>query len=291
MQKKYKFTRRFLLGFLIMSLILFSQDIQAKEASNKVVFSWKTDAVNKGGQELFELLESVGANVVYQNISADTKNKTIKKFLKNAYKRDISVYLLVGQPDWVLDDDKAPYMEEVKRIEKYNKLVKQKETIKGIVFDVEPYTIEEWDIQKEVLMENYLSAMKNTYKEAKKKKISMVACIPYFYEELGMKAELKDLMKNACDEVAVMNYYRGKEIKHIKTEAKYALKYGKKLINIYEFQPSGTHGLIEQNTYYDLGLKAAEKNFKKMKKKYKKQDISMGLHDAETLKKLVQESH
>lgn len=260
---------------------------KTKKTEDKVVFSWRSSAIENKGKELFALLKKTGANIVYQTIPADADDKTIKNFLKNAYKNGVSVYMLEGDADWSLEYRKTPYVDALNRVEKYNKLVKKKYRIKGVVFDVEPYTLDEWDEQKDDMMYNYVESMKKTYKVAKKKKLSMVACIPYFYEEKGMKKQLIDLIKNGCSEVAVMNYYRKNEKKHIKTEAQYTRKYKKRLINVYEFNPPGKYGLIDINTYYDKGLKTANKNFKKIKKYYKKQEVIMGLHDAEILKELI----
>ena len=36
-----------------------------------------------------------------------------------------------------------------------------------------------------------------------------------------------------------MNYYRGKEAEHLRTEAELACRYGKRLLTIYELQPPG----------------------------------------------------
>lgn len=287
MKKRITLILSCLLCMFVMFGIVKSCSAKGEKTEEKVVFSWKSAAIENKGEELFDVLDKVDASIVYQNIPSDADDKTVKQFLKNAYKHGISVYLLAGDHEWCLKYRKSPYVNVVKRAEKYNKLVKKKYRIKGVVFDVEPYTLDEWDKDKDDLMYNYVESMKKTYKVAKKKKLSMVACIPYFYEEKGMKTELIDLIENGCDEVAVMNYYRKKEKKHIKTEAKYAQKYEKKLINVYEFNPPGTHGLIEINTYYNKGLKKANKNFNKIKEHYKKQEVIMGLHDAEILKEMI----
>lgn len=65
-----------------------------KKSEDKVVFSWRSSAIENKGKELFAVLKKAGANTVYQTISADADDKTVKDFLKNAYKNGVSVYML-----------------------------------------------------------------------------------------------------------------------------------------------------------------------------------------------------
>ena len=106
----------------------------------------------------------------------------------------------------------------------------------------------------------YVENCKHVYQVAQSYGIPVEICIPYWWDSAyGFDEGLEDLIANACDSVAVMNYYKaGKEIKHIADELALCEKYDKPIVNITEMQAPGTHGLTENNTYYNDGVDAVE---------------------------------
>ena len=101
------------------------------------------------------------------------------------------------------------------------------------------------------------------------------------------RSGLEELIKNGCDSIAVMNYYRGAEIKNIATEIELAQKYGKGIITIYELQKADGHGVKEINTYYNSGLAALKKSYASLLEAYPEQTISMAYHDYRALKEVL----
>ena len=108
-----------------------------------------------------------------------------------------------------------------------------------------------------------------------------------FYDDKDA-SEYLELLIQSCDSIAIMNYYRGKEIENIRFEVDLASKYGKQVLNIYELKAPGEHGLKEINTYHELGIKAAEENFTILKATFRKStNISFALHDFVALKEVM----
>lgn len=160
--------------------------------------------------------------------------------------------------------------------------------LQGIVLDIEPHTLKEFKENPKAVMTSFVKCLKVTYAFAKQKSLTVIVCLPYYYDTLGFTAELETIIRKAADEVAVMNYYRDKEIEHIQTEAKLCSRYGKPIHTIYELQPPGKHGLTDQNTYYNQGLQAVSKNFKKIQAVYTKQDIRHSFHEYRFFKELAE---
>ena len=158
---------------------------------------------------------------------------------------------------------------------------------KGVVYDVEPYLLEEWKQEPWTVMDSLAEGMREAVLLAHEKGLEVIYCIPYYYDTLGLTSQLETLVRDCCDQVAVMNYYRGKEAEHIQTESALAKKYGKALITIYELKAPGGHGLVEENTYHSQGLKAARDNFSQLQEVYGEQTISMAFHDYEALKEVI----
>ena len=250
------------------------------------LFSWKKDAV-ESWEMLLSDAKSLEITEVYQNISDSLESDTVKSFLNEAAKQQVNVYLLAGEAEWALEEERDELIEEIDRLAVLNTLVEEEAQIKGIMLDVEPYLLEEWEEDSDEIMQSYVENMRCAYTYAREQGITMVLCIPYFYNNKGYEKELELLIAEACDEVAVMNYYRDAETSNIKEEAAYAGKYGKPITTIYEMKEAGTHGLTEQNTYYNFGFEAVRKNYAALCEIYKEQEIKMAYHDYEAVKEVM----
>ncbi|MFR0978575.1 MAG: hypothetical protein ACLSFJ_03765 [Holdemania filiformis] len=107
-----------------------------------------------------------------------------------------------------------------------------------------------------MLLRQYAEQMTAYYKYAQKLGLEVVICLPYWYDK-DYAAPLEQLIGQACDQAAIMNYNRHDEAGQLAKEAEYAQRYHKTLIHIYEFIAPGKHGLESGNTYHDASLDAA----------------------------------
>lgn len=273
----------------ILSVCICMGSVKKEEEAepDRMLFSWYKSAITKESDKLFSTMKELKANKLYQYFPASLKDEEVVEFLTKAKEEGIEVFLLTGEREWAFDGNGKAQIAILEKIERLNALVPQDAGIKGVVYDVEPYLMEEWETEADQIMRTYLHAMKKTHDEAQKKGLCMVACIPYHFDTKGYEYELKELIKDGCDEVAVMNYYRKQEIALIKTEASYAKKYNKPITSIYEFKPVGVHGLVSENTYNRKGVKAAVENFEELRKKYSGQQVNMGYHDYEDIKEVM----
>ncbi|WP_017415375.1 hypothetical protein [Clostridium tunisiense] len=252
------------------------------------LFSWKDSEVLEGRAQLYETMKDLKLNTIYQSFSEDLQEKDILNFVREATDKKISVYLLTGAPQWALEESGETMLSEVEKVININKSLEKSAGIKGVLFDVEPYLLDEWDKQsREKIMDGLVANMKKTYEKAHENGLEVIACIPYFYDDFGFSQQVEELIKASCDSLAVMNYYQGKEQKHIENEEALTNKYGKELINIYEMQAPGKHGLIDKNTYHEEGLNSVEKNFAELKKSFNGRKISIAFHDYAALKEII----
>lgn len=248
-------------------------------------------------------MKEQGLTVLYQNISSkNSRQEQMSVFAETAMEEGITVYYLTGAPSWGLDPEGAQLCEAVEEAAAYNRRIKRKflerrkkdgetwETapqLAGIMFDVEPYTLDEWDKNPDKVMNSFVSGMTKAYALAKNYGLEVIVCIPFHYDNKGQQKGLEGLIKNSCDSIAVMNYYRGAEIKNIATEIELAQKYGKGIITIYELQKADGHGVKEINTYYNSGLAALKKSYASLLEAYPEQTISMAYHDYRALKEVL----
>lgn len=257
---------------------------QTSDVSN-ILFSWKRDAVVEKSQLLFQTAKEQNINIIYQSFNQSLSNRQIAAFIQDAISHDIEIYLLDGKPSWGTESNGESMKKVLERVDSYNK--ENLETpIKGVLLDVEPYTLDNWEDDQNSIMEDYLSGVKETYYFSREMGIEFALCISCFYDTWGYEDILEQLIQH-CDTVVVMNYQRGNELKQLKTEASFAKKYEKQIINVYELQKEGEHGITERNTYYHVGLDALYKNFKELKKELLGVKLSYGLHEFEALQEVI----
>lgn len=244
------------------------------------IFSWKGEFVQKASEKDFKKLFEAGITQIYQGFSGSAEAGDIKAFIESASVNNIGVYYLSGSPKWGLEDDAKSCIREIERAYELNKELETGK-IKGIVLDVEPYLTDDWGEDKEEVMSLFTENMARAYEASRGLDFELILCIPYYYDTEGFEKELEILIGECCDKIAVMNYYRDNESKHIETELSFAEKYEKQLINIYELKEPGEHGLTDKNTYYNYGMESVYDSFEEIKTYFGDSSIAMALHDIE----------
>lgn len=273
----------------IFFIIVLGFTLNKKDLEGRALFSWSSYEVTEGRTELFQTMEKLKLNALYQHFSTELQQEDIEQFLLDAADKEIKISLLTGDASWALDKEAENMIHTIERVVQINSNLDERERIKSIVFDVEPYLLEEWDEEtSEEIMDNFVRGAKIAYNKANENELEVIVCIPYYYDKIGHSKQLEELIRLGSDSIAVMNYYKNKEANHIKEEVALADKYGKTVINIYELQAPGQYGLEDENTYYNDGVAAIEKNFTNIKEEYYGKDIIIAFHEYNALKEVLE---
>ena len=201
------------------------------------------------------------------------------------------MYALLGAVEWGYEEDGATLLAHLEKIVQYNVQSSEKEKFDGVMLDIEPYISDSWKENPEEYMDRYISCMKKGYKFAQKNHLRTAICIPRHYDNQGLTSGLEELIKETCDEVAVMNYSCGNEIEAIRTEAALSEKYGKELHCILEFQEVGKHGLTENKTYRNKGIDNAKETWEKLQKEYKNINVTRDYHWSRPVREMLSLIH
>ena len=231
----------------------------AKEC-DRAMYSWDHDFIYLADEPMLQkVMELTECNILYQEISPNASAEDVTAFLQRRGEKGQTVYYLCGNASWAIEKDASSMLREVERVIAYNEAAGEHKFV-GIQFDVEPYCLTDFEDNADEYMAQYVKNSKLAYEAAHEAGLLVEICIPYWWESAyGYYDELEELIANACDSVAVMNYYKmDKEAYHIEHEVALCKKYDKRIINITETIPPGLHGLTENNTYYNDGIDAIE---------------------------------
>lgn len=244
------------------------------------LFSWFLEPMMEP-EKILTWLQTHHIKRLYQFATPDYSVDDFQAFLKKAKEFDLDIYLLNGEPEWALDSTAQEMLNYLAWTRKFQG------DVKGIVFDIEPYSLEEYKENPQKVMTTFVEAMVKVYAQAHTQHLEIILCLPYFYDIYGFEVELETLIKKACDGILVMNYYRGKEIEHIQTQVILCERYNKYIETIYELQPAGLFDLTDQNTYYIKGLPAAYENYKQLSKAYSEKPIELSFHELRYFTELI----
>lgn len=252
------------------------------------IFSWSSSQLDPSEFEsVSELLKMNRINQIYQSFSENSiVNASASDFIKNMKINNIDTFYLSGDPSWATERRNRSMRAKIDLIYEYNKKVDSNSQFSGIVFDVEPYLLSDWKEDTDRVMEKFLSNMIDTYEYAKQFDISVIICIPYWFDN-NYYDILERLISGACDKVAVMNYARNKEIKNIANEVNIAKEYKKQIVCITEIQPPSGTSIPDSITYYNYGLNVIWRMWNQVYSYFDYDDLSFSYHQYKQLKEFI----
>lgn len=254
----------------------------------KGMFEWKEERIEQP-EIAGEIIDQFQITDWYQELGLPIEHKKTAQFVKQLHGQNVKVYALVGETDWGYESEGQSLIQYLEELVQYNKKRMPAERFDGVMVDVEPYTRSRWKKDPEENMKLYVSGMIAAYRFAQEHDLIFIACIPRHYDDQGLTQQLETLIRDGCDEVAVMDYDCGAEAEKIETEAQLASKYDKALHCILEFQEVGKHGLTEDKTYRNKGLAAAEAAWEKVDQAFPEMRIVYDYHWSMPLMEMMKE--
>lgn len=247
------------------------------------MFEWDESSILRI-EEALDLVSRLGITHWYQEIEfSDLDSQELSAFIEAMTETNVEVYALAGAKEWGYESDGASLIAYMENVRRYNEEVASEQRIKGIMADVEPYILKDWEENKQANMETYVSGMVKAHEWAEDNSLLLIVCIPRHYDDQGLVEQLETLISMGCDEVAVMDYECGMEVERIETEALLAIRYGKPLHCILEFQEVGKHGLTENKTYYNKGIEAAREVWRQVDAAFGEAELIRDYHWTEPI--------
>ncbi len=171
--------------------------------------------------EFFEKLSFYNINEIYifQSSSDITiENSSLRSFIKNAYSKDIKVYLLVGDTDY-LDDDKMNLMinQLYDDLDSFNKNVEYNERIAGVSYDAEVWLNTDYAWTENIETRNkHIQFINKTVDYANSKSLEAIFTIPFWlvqYDvtENGTTINMFDKITQIAERINILAYRDTKE--------------------------------------------------------------------------------
>ncbi|MDR3711005.1 MAG: hypothetical protein P4L33_22105 [Capsulimonadaceae bacterium] len=148
--------------------------------------------------------------------------ESLRRFLRAAHGRGLSVYYLCGDPAWATPAQQPRALASLNAVIAFNARGKRGEQYDGITYDVEPYLVKGWPSQD--LRDGYLELLQRsgTIIRASRQRFTMTAVIPRWFSNPELNG-LDQRVIDASDGIVIMDYVTtasrlvndaGKELSH-----------------------------------------------------------------------------
>lgn len=259
---------------------VFNGKLQINSIVNNIIdtamYSWDTVYLESMYiNDVYQILNDLKVKKIYHSFS-DLTDVNITQKVIDLTNNEFEVYYLTGDPSWW--NKPASINSKIDMINTYN-VNNPDNKIKGIVLDVEFYTLDEWDDTPQVMIETLTDTYQEVKLYANNLEIEVIFCIPYWLDS-SYEENLEELI-SISDRISVMNYNRNILIKGIEKEVQIAKTYNKEVENISEFKISSPSE--EFLTFHDLGINAAHQEWQKIKNNFNYNKLSFAYHDLESI--------
>ncbi len=243
---------------------------------NKGIFSWSSEQILQSNRaDTLYWTKYLKMNEIYQSGLFRVSTNELTSFVKDLKtKNNTDVYSLTGDPTWFNKVDS--FKTRIDQVKNYNTNVASDSKIKGIVFDVEPWTLgsENWT------QEEYAATIKQAYEYAKANNVEMVMVIPFWLD-----TSISESIIQNSDKIIVMNYNIRNPVKFIEEEVILAKKYNKKIVSAAEtMKVNPDYGVDEYTTYYYVGIDRLKSDWKLIDDTYRYENLEFSLHDFKNVK-------
>ena len=254
------------------------------------LFSWEGDyMLPEHERSVQKVMEALGCSAIYQEVSEDIQEDVVLDYLDRRKAAQQDVYYLAGRAEWGLSPDGEPMVRELEKVLKWNQKAGGRGNFAGIVWDVEPYALDEWEEDPQKVMDRFVKNCIRVYEQMKAQHLNMIVCIPIFYQRESLAPYLERLIRSGCDAVAVMNYSKEDEAGQIAFDVELARKYDKGILHITEMQRPGKHELTEENTYYNDGIGAVSDSHKRLAQTFDYSRLGFSWHYLKPILEIMEE--
>ena len=179
---------------------------------NYTIWSWNDEEIINP-EAFAAFCNAYKINRVYQHISTSTVSlEDIRKFVGTMQKNRVSVNWLTGDPSWALADHHYHIVNQIQKVVSYNMSIQNDyEKIGTIQFDIEPYTLAEWETDQASVVKQFQDAIVLMYNESLAKQLSLNVCIASWFDGVTYDNEygqgnLFDFVSKHSSSTVIMAY-------------------------------------------------------------------------------------
>lgn len=167
--------------------------------------------------EFLDAMEFYGITEIYYSIGANklvNNRDMVEVFVKNAYARNMKVYLLTGEKTWLYEDSyQTAIYNMFDKVEEYNSLVDYDARLAGVSYDVEVWTNSEFNWKNnDASRYQQVKFIETAQEYAESKNLSVIHCLPFwivqydYTDDEGITRNVYDSITQIANDTILMVY-------------------------------------------------------------------------------------
>lgn len=216
-------------------------------------YIWEASQVtDDGGDHILAFAKQQKINWLYVRLDLDQPYSSYRSFVKRAKAQGIEVHAMGGHPIWGKKENRPRIKRLIDYVKNYNAEVEPDERFEGIHLDIEPYTLPEWEANRNTLLTEWASNIAYFQEETKKdSNLETSADLAVWldtYPLPGKDISVTEFMIDTLDHVSLMAFRNTAEGSNgisavVSQEMEIADRLGKRLLISVEMKENfeGTH--------------------------------------------------
>ncbi|NUU78855.1 hypothetical protein [Paenibacillus xylanilyticus] len=234
-------------------------------------YIWEASQVmDDGGQHILEFAAEQHINFLYVRLDLDQPYSSYRSFVKRARAQGIEIHAMGGHPIWGRTENRPRIERLINYVKNYNAEVEPDERFQGIHLDIEPYTLPEWNSDRDALLAEWSANIAFFQEETKKdSSLETSADLAVWLDTFPLPGEdmsVSEFMIRTLDHVSLMAFRNKAEGSNgiaavVSQEMEIADRLGKPLLISVEMKENyeGTH-----ISFYDTGAAEMERELAKL---------------------------
>ncbi|WP_146113477.1 hypothetical protein [Paenibacillus sp. PCH8] len=141
----------------------------SKQPEIRGTYIWEASQVtNDGGEHILEFAREQDINWLYVRLDLDQPYSSYRSFVKRATAQGIEIHAMGGHPIWGKEENRPRIQRLIDYVKNYNAESEPDEQFEGIHLDIEPYTLPEWESNRDTLLTEWAANIAYFQEETKK---------------------------------------------------------------------------------------------------------------------------
>ncbi len=179
-------------------------------AQGRATWIWRHRRWLSDPASLVRQLKAAGMTTVYVSVpltgspSRVAHSDALARFIAVASDSAIDVWAVEGDPAAITPEGKSDFRHRARAFVTFNSDRPADQRLHGIQYDIEPYLIRGFDLDRDGWLSAYLETLRDLSEIAS---VPLEAAVPFWWAELQLDAEpVIDAMADYVDGITVMNY-------------------------------------------------------------------------------------
>ncbi|WP_146259790.1 hypothetical protein [Paenibacillus silvae] len=234
-------------------------------------YIWEASQVtDDGGEHILAFAKQQKINWLYVRLDLDQPYASYRSFVKRAKAQGIEVHAMGGHPIWGKKENRPRIKRLIDYVKNYNAEVEPDERFVGIHLDIEPYTLPEWEENRDTLLTEWASNIAYFQEETKKdSSLETSADLAVWLDTFplpGKDVTVTEFMIDTLDHVSLMAFRNTAEGSNgiaavVSQEMEIADRLGKSLLVSVEMKQNHEG---EHISFYEHGAKEMENQLDKL---------------------------